>query len=250
MTEYRDRRVAKKSTRTSLLTVALAVFVGIAVIATTAIASSQATGVSSASVPTGHLSGGDPSAVQPPPHPVPGSKPVVRAHASVVNDVDSGYNGYWAIDNYTLHIQIWQEPNGTFLFVLTYQGTSTTYPGVYSPGAQDAVEGAHGVARMEGYIAGWASATFAPTHPTKGQLGTYDYGGQVSDLTTVNHYGNGAAPPNAIDWLGAYLSGNTVSGESYALVYTYHADASQAPGAQVWIDANNVPSAESGDIVL
>ena len=250
MSEYRNRRVARRSTRTSLLTVALVVFVGIAVTATTAIASSQAAGVSSASVSTGHLSGGGPSAVQPPPHPVPGSKSVVHAHASVVKDVDSGYNGWWAIDNYTLHIQIWQEPNGTFLFVFTYRGTSTTYPGVYSPGAQDAVEGAHGVARMDGYIAGWATATFAPTHPTKGPLGTYDYGGQVSDLTTVNHYGNGKGPPNGVDWLGAYLTGNTVSGESYALVYTYHADDSQAAGAQVWIDANNVPSVESGDIVL
>ncbi len=175
---------------------------------------------------------------------------MVHAHASVVNDVDSGDNGWWAIGSYALHIQIRQEPNGTFLFVFTYTGASTTYPGVYSPEVQDAVEAAHGVARMAGNIAGWATGTLAPTPPTKGQLGTDDYGGLVSDLTTVNHYGNGAAPPNSVDWLGAYLSGNTVSGESYALVCTHHADDSHDSGTPTWIDANNVPSAESGDIVV
>ena len=46
-----------------------------------------------------------------------GSILVLDITHKVTNDEDSGNVGYWALDNYNKHVQVWQAPDGTFYAV-------------------------------------------------------------------------------------------------------------------------------------
>ena len=172
------------------------------------------------------------------PSPAPGSKLMVNAVAKIRNDEDSGYQGYWAIDNFTLNVKIWMEPNGTFFFALLYRGTATTYAGVPAPGVSG-TENGKGVAHFSGYVAGWFTGTFSPSNATHGFLGTFNCGGSPSFLGT---YSSAITPPAKIDWLAQYFPGYSVSSETFSFTYFYQ--------GQVWVDAFNVLPAESGNIII
>ena len=173
------------------------------------------------------------------PHPAPGSTLMVNAVVKILNDEDSGYQGYWAIDNYTLNVKIWLEPNGTYFFAFLYRGTATTYAGVPAPGITG-TESGKGVAHYSGYVAGFFTGAFSHTMKTFGFLGTDNYGGSPSMLGS---YSSATAPPNVTDWLGVYFQGGySVLSETFSLSYFYH--------GQVWVDAYNVPAAESGNIIV
>ena len=172
------------------------------------------------------------------PHPAPGSKLMVNAVAKIMNDEDSGYQGYWAIDNYTLNVKIWMEPNETFFFALLYRGTATTYAGVPAPGV-NGTENGKGVAQFSGYAAGWFTGKLNPSNATHGFLGTSNFGGSPSSLGS---YSSATTPPRAIDWLAVYSPGYSLSSETFSFTYFYH--------GQVWVDAINVPPAESGNIIV
>jgi hypothetical protein len=179
------------------------------------------------------------------PGPVGGSVVVVDPVAYVTNDVDSGFYSYWAIDNYTMSFEMWQEPNGTFYFVQTYLGTATTYAGVVSPGAEATEGGAIGsayVAYFSGYISGWVTGTFSPSVPTSGFLGIYNFGGSESNLGTSTAHYSGTPAPDAVNWPNLYFSGTpTYSTTPFALAYFF--------GGQTWIDAGSVPQVSSGNIL-
>ena len=49
---------------------------------------------------------------------------VVNVTQQVLNDIDSGYFGYWAQDNYTRQIQIWQLTENTFCVLARYEGVT------------------------------------------------------------------------------------------------------------------------------
>ncbi|MCL5782691.1 MAG: hypothetical protein M1476_02125 [Candidatus Thermoplasmatota archaeon] len=172
------------------------------------------------------------------PNPAPGSTLKVNAVAKVINDEDSGYQGYWAIDNYTLNAKIWVEPNGTFFFALLYRGTATTYAGVPAPGL-NGTENGKGVAHFSGYVTGWFTGTFNPLNATHGFLGTFNYGGSPSFLGA---YSSAKTPLAAIDWLAQYFPGYSVSSETFSFTYFYQ--------GQVWVDAFNVSPSESGNIIV
>ena len=53
---------------------------------------------------------------------------VVNVTQQVLNDIDSGYFGYWAQDNYTRQIQIWQLTENTFCVLARYEGGFVTNP--------------------------------------------------------------------------------------------------------------------------
>ncbi|MEM0129700.1 MAG: hypothetical protein QXG65_06040, partial [Thermoplasmata archaeon] len=180
------------------------------------------------------------------PQPAAGSSLVVDPIVYVTNDVDSGDYAYWAIDNYTLSFEIWKNPNGTFFYDLSYLGTATTYAGVVSPGAEVLQGGTAGTAYVtyfSGYVAGWVTGTFAPSRPTSGFLGVFDYGGSSANLGTSTTSYSGSPPPNPVNWIGQYFAGTpTYTANPFALVYFYH--------GQVWIDAANVPAASAGNILV
>ena len=172
------------------------------------------------------------------PHPAPGSTLLVNVVVKIINDEDSGYQGYWAIDNYTLNLKIWKEPNGTFFFSFLYRGTATTYAGIPAPGTTG-VEKDKGVAHFSGYIAGLFRGTFSPTITDFGFLGMDNYGG--SQLL-LGPYSIATPPPHSIDWLAQYSPNYLIVSETFSLSYFYQ--------GQVWVDANNVPAADSGNIIV
>lgn len=64
-----------------------------------------------------------------------GSTLILNINYKVTNDEDSGNVGYWALDNYNKHVQVWQSPTGTFYAVTRYNGNWNTFAGAQSPGA-------------------------------------------------------------------------------------------------------------------
>src|SRR5579864_3407263 len=51
-----------------------------------------------------------------------GSVLMLNINFKVTNDEDSGFAGYWALDNYHKHVQVWQIPDGSFYAVVRYEG--------------------------------------------------------------------------------------------------------------------------------
>ena len=172
---------------------------------------------------------------------MPGSTLIAHTTAYVINDEDSGYFGYWAIDNYSLTNWLWQEPNGTFFFITSFIGTSTTYSGIISPGSSS-TEAGYAVAMFSGYISGWFTGKLisSPTVPTSGFIGVYNFGGSPGNLTTPTS--PAILPPYVIDWNGLYVTSPSYTTTPFALAYFYQ--------TQVWVDANYVPQADSGNILV
>ena len=91
-----------------------------------------------------------------------GSKLVLDITYKVTNDEDSGNVGYWALESYNKHIQVWQTPDGTFYAVARYTGKWQTFAGALSPGSGLA-ESSDASGTLEGgYIATFTSPGFPP----------------------------------------------------------------------------------------
>lgn len=167
----------------------------------------------------------------------PGSVLVVNITHKVTNDEDSGNVGYWAIDNYKKHVQVWQVPDGTFYVVSSYSGKWMTFAGALSPGL-GVVQSKDG----RGTFQGGYTATFSATGFTSafGNIGTFDYGGTKADIL-LGTYGAGQTGPTApFSFLSTYFPG--WSGWTYInWGWTYHYR------SQTW---NNFDYGTTGDIVL
>ncbi|HMK15681.1 MAG TPA: hypothetical protein VK450_02045, partial [Methanomicrobiales archaeon] len=71
----------------------------------------------------------------------------------VTNDEDGGFVGYWALDDYNKHVQVWQVPDGSFYAVVRYEGKWTTFANALSP-MVGATEGSDAKGTFQGgYIA-------------------------------------------------------------------------------------------------
>lgn len=167
-----------------------------------------------------------------------GSKLVLDITYKVTNDEDSGNVGYWGLDNYNKHVQVWLEPDGTtFYEVARYTGKWYTFATALSPGA--------GVAQSmdaSGTFEGGYTATFTATGYTSafGNIGTFDYGGIKADVL-LGTYGNGqTGPATPFSFLSAYFSGVS-SFTQPAWGWTYHYR------SQTW---NNFDYGTTGDIVV
>ena len=66
-----------------------------------------------------------------------GSPLVVDVTQNITNDVDSGFHGNWALDDYARHIQVWLDNGTTYCAQVDYNGTFHAPAGVLSPGAGD-----------------------------------------------------------------------------------------------------------------
>lgn len=162
-------------------------------------------------------------------------KLVLNVTYKVTNDVDSGFFGNWALDNYVKHVQVWQTGENTFYVVASYEGKWQTFEGAPSPGA--------GVSQGDdasGTFQGGYTATFDYTGPVEkaaGYIGTHDLGGDetLSGITT----------PYSV--LGEYFPGYTGfaytdGGDGWSWTYHYQ--------SQTWLNAGGVSAADSGDIVI
>lgn len=128
----------------------------------------------------------------------PSGRPVINATQAVENDIDSGFNGFWAYDDYRRVIQVWRVDEGTFAAVVMYNGRFDGVAGQPSPGQDggDALSGAE-----DGTLHGGYAATIEgtlrddPAWPRRGFVGTTDYRGDVSD----------GSRPGAIRWQDQYF---------------------------------------------
>lgn len=163
-----------------------------------------------------------------------GSTLVLNINYKVTNDEDSGFAGYWALDNYSKTLQVWQAPDNSFYAVVRYAGKWQTFAGAKSP-QNGVIETSDASGTFEGgYVANF-TGTFNPgTLKTNGFIGTFDFGGtKTAVLAGIN-----IATP--YDWLDACFPANT----NFNYIdwgWTYHYR------SQTWY---NYASGSSGDIVV
>jgi hypothetical protein len=172
-----------------------------------------------------------------------GAVKIINIHYKVTWDEDSGFAGYWAIDNYTHTVKVWQVSPGSFYAIAQFNGTWHTYKGgALSPqlGDQEFLSG-HGP--FSGGINFTFTGTFNPTLSVSGKIGPYNYGGSVADVL-LGKYSNGQTGPTAVfDWMSAYFTGFSVTSEYFGFGYNWN------PGAQTWCNFDASDGGSTGDIV-
>lgn len=149
--------------------------------------------------------------------------PIVNVTQEVINDVDSGENGYWAFDDFTRHIQLWESTNdGEFCAVVQYTGKFDAQGGQNSPGQpSEILDG-----EEDGTFQGGYRATIGgdlidnPDWPTKGPVGTFDY---QCDLS--------ADCPGFVDWVAEYF------GSSYTFDYQWWGWTYRAGNHGTWVNS-------------
>jgi hypothetical protein len=169
--------------------------------------------------------------------------PVVNVTMNVKNDEDTGLFGYWALDNYTKHVTVWQTDANTYTANVTYLGTWHTFKGALSP-ANGLVEPDNGVGTIQGsYNAIITASSFNTMANAIGNLGTFDFGGTTSDIP-LGTYSNQAGNTNPFDWVPYYFPEYTNFVQpAWSWTYTnstYHS------GGNQWINSN---AGNSGDII-
>jgi len=166
-----------------------------------------------------------------------GSVLVLNINYVVTKDEDSGIFGYWALDDYNKHVQVWQAPDGTFYVVARYVGKWYTFAGALSPGA--------GVAQSkdaQGAFEGGYVATFTATGYTSdfGNIGTFDYGGTKADVLLGTYGAGQKGPTTSFNFLSTYFTGvSDFTDVNWGWTYHYR--------NQTW---NNFDYATTGDIVV
>ncbi len=129
-------------------------------------------------------------------------KPIINVTYKVVNNVDSGFHGDWAIDNYNKSIKVWNQGEKKYCGIVKYEGQFVT-TGLLSPQNGNYL-GAGIKGTFEGGYQANFNGTFTPTIKTNGNLPLVDYliGG--------------------FDWVSKYFTGNTEFIQSY-WAWNYHA---------------------------
>lgn len=156
---------------------------------------------------------------------------VINVTQDVANDVDSGFHGYWAQDNYTRQVQIWQIDTNTFCAVVRYEGSFETFAAL-SPGAGSPLAAGITGTLTGGYSGTLTNATLKadPDYATSGHIGTFDYGCSQSGSCT-----------GRVSLFAEYF-------DSYTFGYNYWGWVYRSGHGSTWINAMDVPAADSGDI--
>ena len=168
-----------------------------------------------------------------------GSKLVLNIVHKVINDEDSGIFGYWALDSYNRHIQVWQDPTDAtkFYAVARYNGKWVTFAGASSPGA-GAVQSKGALGAFHGGYLATFTATMAsdPAYKQFGNIGTFDYRG--TEAAVISGILSATFAP--FSWLDTYFPGYTNFNEfAWGWTYQYR--------SQTW---NNFATGNTGDIVV
>jgi len=168
-----------------------------------------------------------------------GSTLILNINYKVANDEDSGNVGYWALDNYNKHVQVWQAPDGTFYAVARYDGNWNTFAGALSPGVGTLQSKDASGTFQGGYVATF-TGTFSPrTQKTNGNIGTFDFGGTKADILLGTYGAGQTGSSSTFSYLSAYFTGVTGFNE-FNWGWTYHYK------SQSW---NNFYYGTTGDIV-
>ena len=170
--------------------------------------------------------------------------PIINVTMTVKNDEDTGLVGYWALDNYTKHVTVWQTDANTYAANVTYLGMWHTFNGALSP-QNGIIEPDNGTGTLQGsYTATFNTPTFNSMANTIGNLGTFDFGGTVNDILLGTYSSNQIGNQNPFDWVGYYFPGYTNFVQpTWSWTYTnntYHFYGNQ------WV---NSYAGNSGDII-
>jgi hypothetical protein len=122
--------------------------------------------------------------------------PVVNVTHEVVNSVDSGEGGNnWAFEDYNKRIQLWDQGEGVYCAVVSYQGHFTGVAGQQSPGNTEPLDGDEGGTFHGGYRAVISGELLTgPTWPTRGRIGVIDYECDI-----------GGNCPGSVNWINQYF---------------------------------------------
>lgn len=171
---------------------------------------------------------------------------------AVQNDEDSGVGGtYWALDHFNAeHVKVWKLPDGSFYALKTFDGIFVAPIGGPNPGnnTKTQTESAYGDIKG-GYVATF-TGTFRPgTHPTSGNIGTYNYLGTMTDILSKNYHG----APNPYDWLGTYFTSTTSFADfneiHWGWSYKLDSELQSSMSVNQWCNYNSVDGGNSGDIL-
>ncbi len=126
---------------------------------------------------------------------------VINVTLQVTNDGDTRVGGgFWALDDYNKHIQVWQVGTGTFCAVVRYMGSFVTLVGPSPQGTDSSI-----AAGIEGTFEGGYNAIITgtlkstPLKRTKGNLGAFNYNCQSNDP------GDYSTCTGIFSWTGAYF---------------------------------------------
>ncbi len=164
-------------------------------------------------------------------------KVIINVQEKVLNDVDSGFGGNWAIDNYTRHIKVWKaddDNENQWCAVLKYEGKFETVEGQTGPGGTEVIG-----ANVKGEMRGGYRATFnadlksSPLWPTHGNVGTIDYGCNITGSTCTY-----------VSWTDQYFD-NVTDFDQPWWGWIYRANKQHG----VWLNQIDVPAASSGNIL-
>ena len=157
--------------------------------------------------------------------------PVINVTQHVTGDVDSGFNGSWAVDTYTRRIKVWETPAGDYCATVRYAGTFDAIEGAQSPGkgSTSVLGGDEDGSLVGGYRAIISGELVAdPSWRTSGTVGQFDY-----ECTPTFDC------PGAVDWVGQYFESD------YAFDYEFWGWVYRAGRHGTWINAS---TGSSGDI--
>jgi len=197
------------------------------------------------------------------------AKSVLSITWRAVNDEDSGFAGYWALDTYQTTLYVWHLTKGVdkgdYYWEQLFSGYFQVPQGALSPGETGstpnaASEPATGYGTFSGGESGLIASneTFTPALlPVHGNLGAKNYGGTTADLLKGT-YGNGQAGDgsSAYNWYTTYfapsdLTNTYITTASWGFVYTLNVYFQTNPfgstnSSNLWC---NFGAGDFGDIV-
>jgi hypothetical protein len=149
---------------------------------------------------------------------------VMNVIYKVTNDEATGNVGFWALQDYSRHVQVWRLADGSFDWQSRFEGRWTTFAGALSPGAGVA-QAVDGWGRFEGVLNG--TFTSSSYKPVCGYLGTHDAGGTEADILLGTYGAGQTGAPSSWSPGDTYFPGAAADGWSswvttaYSFTYRY-----------------------------
>jgi hypothetical protein len=171
---------------------------------------------------------------------------------TIKNDEDSGISGYWALDHVTTTLKVWALPGGNFYALKTYTGVFSVPQGAISPGTAVGLENESAFGTIQGGYVATFTGQFTPgSQPTSGKIGTFDYGGTLSDVL-LQTYGNGqVGDKHAYDWTTAYFTNvQNFAQPHWGWAYLLNSNFFSTNSINQWCNYNTPDGGNSGDILV
>jgi len=181
---------------------------------------------------------------------VKGTKTILDITYLVQNDEDSGIGTYWALDRMHEHLTVWQLPNGTFYAIKQYNGIFITPQGATDPaGTTTQTESSYGTI-VGGYTATFTGLFTPGTQPVRGDIGTFNYGGTVSDVLLNSYNAPQKGDPTPYDFTTAYFTnvGNSFTQPHWGWAYKLDPMFESSTSANQWCNYNTPDGGNSGNI--